>query len=998
VLDDLPFEPGHVKAWEQMYAGLVYTINERRIAMITTSRKSLPASVRNLLGPDTSAEIVVPDLDVSEIAQLCLQMGCPRAHTDTQAKITYFHTSGHPQLVHARLLTLSNENWPPPSSDGLLEKPKDVREQQQQARQLLGACSTDETELLYRASVALGPFRREHIIQLGERANLPRPGDLFDRLVGPWIERVVDDYFELSPLLQNAGAEVWPPEKVTGIHSQLADAILKAKVLSTVDGSHALFHALLGDNATALTGLAISLLEKGTEDVQKAFGGAAFWFLVARVDEGSGALYAGDSALSLLLRMAQFRLCVSADPEIAWRVMDAWEREIVSLDHSPPNLLARLLFLVNALLYVQVPMRPGRVLRMFAEFADLRHAMNESLHKDLFETLPLVHIERDGKQMKIMAILFAVNGMRCKNKSDLLEMLNGLAGLDARLRSELMDDTETAIGYAAVYVDSSFRNECQAETPDWSGLLSAMSTAMDFAVEWGAQALGAHAARIAAVVLDEQCSRSDDALDLLDCAEQRFPAHLSTIEEARGTILLHRKQYDEAVEAFERAAGLRKTWQTDTLDIPIFTLRNAGIAAAHIGRWERAAFFFTQASSCASDLNDTVMTAAFMSDAAFAFWEAGDRTAMLDAMMESIATIDAIDMSERDLGRLWVRRGTAHLLSWLHGEATGGLPAHELDAPRAGMCSRPEYNDEILALPDVPFELMLYLLIKLEYILGSAPKARAQYGPRLEDVTTPAVALLMGEMQIHEALSTGSLSCLPTFLDKMVRGYAAARAEAEGEGAVWSESEASISDAQMRRTLVDGGLLESTLLAALLRCGAESGPCGETPLIERWRSCGTAYAWADDLTAYLDAAESLQRSSAAEKCGALRNREASERDRQLAAVCVAREPENVTPRDVLQAHVFLLEKFSRDPWWAGDMEEVVSELISKTWSEIAQSRFQLLTPAVTVPALEAACAELPESYGKASAVLIAAADATGGRLPPALLRRYRELRDAEEAD
>lgn len=993
LLDDLPYDPGTVKAWEQAYGSLIYTINMRRISMITTSRKAIPASVRNHLGVTNLSEITVPDLDEREIANLCIVLGCSAGQAETHAKVAYLHTLGHPQLVHARLLALSRQGWPPLSVDGLFATPDDVREQQQQTRQLLENLTHEEAELLYRASVALGPFRREHIIRLAELANLPRPGDLFDRLVGPWIERVIENYYELSPLLKNAGAEVWSSVTVAGIHSQLADVILEAKELSTVEGSHALFHAFIGKNASALAGLGMSLIAQGTDEVLKAFGGAAFWFLVARIDEESGALYDGDPALSLLLRMAQYRLCVSAEPEMALRVLDAWEREIVPLDPVPPNLLSRLLFLISGLLYVQVPMRPGRVLRIFEEFAALRQVMNEPKHRDFFESLPLESVDRDGKQMKLLATLFAMNGMRCRNKDDLLEMLGGLAAIDAQLRLEIMDETDAAIGYAIVYVDNAFLHEIRAETPDWSGLLSVMSATMDCAAEWGTSELGAHAARIAAIVLDEQCSRPNDALAILDSAAQRFHVQLPIIEGERGTILLHCKRYDEALSAFECATSLRKPWNADKLDVPIFSLRNAGIAAAHAGRWERAAYFFTQASYCASNVADAIMTAAFLTDAAFARWEAGDRLGMLDAMMGSIAAIDAMDISERDPGRLWVRRGTAHVLNWIHCEARGAQPPRDLEAPRAGMCSRSEYNEEIMALPDVPMDLMLYLLISLEHTLQAEPKARAQYVARLGHVTTPAVTFLMGQLQIHEALSSGALECLPVSVDKMARGYAAVRTVAEPEEAIYYESEVPISDAQIRLALADGGLLESILLAALLRGGTEAASHNVRALIERWCECGSIYVWADDLMAFLDAAESLQRSSTAENCRVMRNRQASHRDRQLAALYIAWDLEDVSLRDLLQAHVFLFEQYSRDHEWGGDVEGVVSEMISSTWSAISRSRFRLLTPAVTAPALEVACSIVPESYSKASAVLIAAADASGGRLPPELLRRYRGLSD-----
>ncbi len=189
-------------------------------------------STSNLLGPLIPSEVLVQDFDEYEIQQLCEQMGCPMQQAETQTKVVYLHTLGHPQLVHARLLTLSRQGWPKVSVDSLFETPEDVREQQQQARQLLDVLPPEEADLLYRASVALAPFRREHIVLLGENANLSHPGDLFDRLVGPWIERSAGDRFVLSPLLKNAGTEVWSQSTIEGIHSQLANRCMIGTVNS----------------------------------------------------------------------------------------------------------------------------------------------------------------------------------------------------------------------------------------------------------------------------------------------------------------------------------------------------------------------------------------------------------------------------------------------------------------------------------------------------------------------------------------------------------------------------------------------------------------------------------------------------------------------------------------------------------------------------------------------------------------------------------------------
>lgn len=994
VLDDLALDPGDVPEWEQILAGLVYTAKARQVLVIATSRKPVPARLCNALGLSASSEFIVPDFDEAEIRKLCVQLGCQDGkQAGIHAEVAYLHTSGHPQLIHARLLTLSRQGWPRLSTDSLLATPEDVREQQEQARQLLHALATDERDLLYRASVALAPFRREHIVILGEKANLSHPGDVLDRLVGPWIERSTEGRFELSPLLRNAAREVWSQEIIEGIHSEMADAILMGKELSITDGSHALLHAFIGKNRQALTGLAISLTTQASEEVQKAIAENAFWLLGTQVDDKSGLLFEPDPHLSLLLRMLQFRLCAVAEPDRAPRILEAWEREVSRFDDSPENLCSRMLFYTSGLLYVQVPLPFRRVLRLFKELASVRQAMMAPECQELFGPIPLTEIDKDGRPVNLLATLFGVNGMRCKTKEDLDELLNGLTKLGGELRQELLGAFNMPEGYASAYVNSAYLGEGKAETPDWQTCLAVLSKTMGCATDWGSPSLGAAAARAASIVLDEHLNQPDEALAILDDGAERFPSHVWLIEEHRGTVLLHAKRYKEAVTVFTHALEGREDGHLEVLHAPFFSFRNAGIAAARAKRWDVAADFFHRGHRCAMALDDRVFAVAFQADAAYAFWEAGRPQEMLASLRSSIELVDAMERSKTDPGPFWVFRVTAHTLSWIRSVVEDGQPLPELATPLPGMCSNPERNEEILTLPDVPFELTLYFLIRLEKALQSEPLALARYGAKLDGMSLPAIAVFMSLLRIEEAFSSGSFNGLPALVDKQVRGYLASRKLVSDGKQPWAAAEEQVPEEQVRKALLEEDFLEGLFLAALLRA-CHSGThdvCAKC--VQEWRASAVAVSWHNDLTEYLNRAEALHRLSANELRKTLHDSEAPTRDRQLASLFLAHGQSGVGLRDLLQAHVFLLDRFSQSCIWGKYIEEALSTIIASAWAQRAKARFALCTPQITGPALEAACSLPKESFGKAAAVLLAAADATGVKIPQALVDRYRQLRD-----
>jgi len=592
-----------------------------------------------------------------------------------------------------------------------------------------------------------------------------------------------------------------------------------------------------------------------------------------------------------------------------------------------------------------------------------------------------------------LANLFGINGMRCQSMEDLEECLQGLSELTEELRQELLGAFDMPEGYASVYVDNAFLNEFRAEKPDWNDSLSVLRKAMDFATEWESPSLGAYAARTSSIILDEHLDRRDDALAILDEAAKRFSSHSWIIEEQRGTVFLNCERYNEAVAVFDRALEGRDDGKLGILHAPFFSFRNAGIAAARTDRWDLAAEFFQRGHNCAAALDDSVFAAAFLTDAAYAYWEAGRSQEMLESLRSSIALIDAMERSKSDLGQFWVFRVTAHTISWIRNVVENSQPPPELTKPFAGMCSNPKRSEEILTLPDVPFELTLYFLIRIEHALKAKPLALAKYGARLDKMKVPVIAMFMSLLRIKETFSSESLGRLPGLIDKMVRAYVASKTVMANGKPPWSTADQLMSEEQVRQTLLDEDFLDGPFLAALLLSCVAGTSSACSKYIEQWRSSVANLSWAEELVMYLYTAEALRRSSVSELRIVLQNNEASPRDRQLASLFISQRPSDVGFPDLLQAHVFLLDRFSQSSFWGQHVEEALSRMIASAWAQKAQARFALCTPNVSGPALEAACSMESECFGKSAAILLAAADAIGIRLPQPLATRYRQLRD-----
>ena len=101
----------------------------------------------------------MPKLTEPELTELAVRLGCPEnmAQQLTQ-KVVEFQTGGHPQLAHARLLTLSRTGWPAPTGEELVSIPVEVAQIRSEARQLMRDMAASEIEMLYRLSLIGGIF------------------------------------------------------------------------------------------------------------------------------------------------------------------------------------------------------------------------------------------------------------------------------------------------------------------------------------------------------------------------------------------------------------------------------------------------------------------------------------------------------------------------------------------------------------------------------------------------------------------------------------------------------------------------------------------------------------------------------------------------------------------------------------------------------------------------------------------------------------------------
>jgi|GEM_PF-2434062 len=990
ILDDLDLDPRFYRQWEVTLCGLLYTIKSRGSFVIVTSQRGMPSQIRMSGEFNLESELSLPDIKKYEAEELCRNLGCvDEVKVENLSKIALLCSAGHPQMLHAHLLHYEKQNWPEVSLSMLTDTPENVREKQTQARQLLNLLNDEDRKVAYFSSVSLPPFRREWIISVSESGGCNFPGDSFDRLVGPWIEAQGQDRFVVSPLLTSAAKDVWSATKVQKVHADLADAILYSKTISPNDGAKVLFHALQGKNSGTLVGL-ISSFSSADNDLIYAVGKSALWFLTLKVGDGEGLIYPDNQCVSLILRGGQFRLCSAAAPENALAVMDAWEWEVNQVDNKVESLTQKMLFYVSALMTsnVRVPMK--RILGFLTDLDTVLTEMKMPEFVTAFESAPTFDLPGNGQSL--ISSMFSVTALRVLGMDDLEQILEGLEKVSNNLRVELFRAFELEEDSSMMFVNGAYLGENRKESPDWKGCITILRKAMSKAGIWGLSSFGAYAARAISIIYDEELGQENNALQVLDEGGDLFPSEAQMLEGHRGNVYLHAGRDLDAYDCFEKALPRNGDLVSKRFHMYMIEFRNAGVTSSKLGFWGKAAYYFLQGSLASSKIEEKATEAGFLTDAAYMYWKDGDSDKMLDCLLKSVKILDGLSISKENLKAYWVFRTTANCIGWIKNVPVYKEIPAELSEPLPGYCSIFEPNERVLELPDVPYVLMLFSLVVLERNITGGDSAFSAYGTFLESAKEPGISMLVNQLRLEDAFSTGDDENLTLLLDKQVRSYLISKKLHESGRQPWEVSEVGISDEELRNAIVDQGFLYGAILSALVTGFSDDDVTFALKKISKWRETMQEVCWGVDLTNHLDIAQELLESSIPDLKLALRASNRGEFVKVLASMILAHHPSECEPRDLLQTHVHLLDYFHLniifDNHWG---EEKVSKIITSGWQQKCNTRFAMQLPNINGPELEACCSLKPESFAKAASVLLAGAKAFGIILPSKLSGRYVTL-------
>lgn len=961
VLDDLDVA-GDMRLLEGVLARISSVQRSRGAKLMITAAQELPQRLRRILGVDDASTFRVPAFSRLDIANFLAERGCADLELAQRwAGPIWFTTSGHPQLVHARVAALEIAGFPEPTSRDIVVTPHEISDARLEARKLISDLEPAARELLYRLSLTTHAFNREFALTIA--AALPalaEPGNAFDRLVGPWIESIGSDLYRISPLVRSAGAEVYGESWAKEMHRLIAHILLRPRTLLPLQVSAALAHALIAKDDAVFVRLVVGLARAETA-AWRALGEAASWFLYVATERGMS-LPLEHVGTKFFIRILQYRMATAIDDDVAHSIVARLDEEIPSGTTDNRTRLARHMFLTQMLVNIEArwPL-PDLVLRC-VEHMRLTEELGEVLAQPGDEAAGEFSGPRGRAEMTAHMLVPRVHTPT--ELSALLDTLQGLSLADRQLILEPISQKEIV---ARVLFDRPWMVVFKSTHPDWPGFRALVERAYAMAREAGVRGIAEVAAKAIARIVDEDVGAPREALEIAE-RHVREIGDSPSLQDGRAKIHYRLGETERALQLWSEALPV---WQVDGFDIaPSLSYREAACAAAVLGRWSEAARFFRRGADRDMTGDRPTVKAGFLIDAGFVEWKGGQYRAAVGDFDSGLRLLEPLQ-NEAGTDPLYsVQKRAAQMLKWLAASTEGRL-ATDVPEPPIGWCSLSDPLPESDRPRQAPLDFLFSELLRLEHFSEAGEALWQRHSSKLKDSRFGIVRRQVTELEILRRFRVLDMEKFPIVAAEYIDACLICHEYYRLGGLS--------ADQPLPADAVPGTgpeHLEHTrrllLMAAMVLVARDRLTLS---VIAGWRAAIVQRGITSELDPWMTVLEGLFISCTVDPDSLLYGPGQDWTLQQLASVRVA-TTDDTSPEMMLTCHALWLRgigTLSIRDWIASD----IAAVIESAWRKLAQRPFLLVAPATSVPALLAACDAPEVGWTKVRGILLAALDASG---------------------
>jgi tetratricopeptide (TPR) repeat protein len=987
IIDDLPWDKLDGGASTAL-RGLAFIARRRGARVIFTNQRPPTARELATAGMSDACVYSAPALSRGEIGEIALRLGCQdKALAAAWAVFVAGQTSGHPQLVHAHLIGLRARNWPRLSEAELEATGKDVQDERARRQILLADLQPSEVELLQRLTVFVTSFRRDHALGISQRMKpISNAGAAFERLRGPWIEPVTSDYYQLSPLLGKSLLEGLSEKRTKAIHTAAVKTVIGCPPVQATDVSSVLLNAIEGGDSSDASGIMCRLMMAPIEHAT-AVRHMLAWVIFIKTD--GSPVFPDWPGVDFLFRLLQFDVASELNPKHCMEFLAHCDAIIANTtDGEGANALRGLL--AFSLVKIDTPVVP--IARLFwcaaVLKADVAFLESGGRKLDLDSAFsPMFQAESREDQVEVFVATRIIGDKA--NADRLRSLLETLEQASEEERSQYLRMISRLKGGVFLAFDRLWLDEEKKTTRTWEPLLDLFERFLARALEWKSDLFASAAARAIAIIRHEYLDDSAGATKALESIAPVDMELAAALNEQKGNIALGAKLYEEAQGLFE--SGIKHNFWTGLTQGNVVVCRQkAGTAAGYIPNWTASAAHFYEGSKIALAEEDYVRAFGMLADAAYAYWQGGDKPTAVIRLGEALELAPRLPEPGSDLAALRALKCFGHLvhqLAWRRFERT----AADAGVILPGMCSDSRPNEKLRELPPpvVPFYWLLVLWLEFEHV-PSLPHW-AKIAPELRKSKRPALRCFFLELEMKRLLRSGDFDGVARCALEMADAFAVlCTLKVEHPNPIEERPEGLPGQSF---GFIEPFPIPLVLLSALSLAVKERKDT--VPILAAWRQAARDCLVEQELVKWIDAIVAALGGSLNEATiGLLQGQ-----DQWLRwghALRMLHE-EKCPPEPLLAATIFfaLMRWTTAQFSWLVETVRALDELCSIRWQAACENRYAFRSPTLFIPDLKSLAGNPKGTLAHLSELALAAAPAVTLRIPKEVLD---EMKDRAKKD
>lgn len=714
IIDDLP--------WDELDAAL---FNILRVLARVARSKNAHIVLTNQIAPNSTQLnnaglhdiniVPAPRMSEKEIGELCTKHGCPSgSFADAWAKILDINTSGHPQLVHASVLGLKSKDWPELSNDeyrNLIGLMNDARSESQR---LLAERTEREIELLTRLCGFIGNFTREQALELASRLEPVTGASVsFNTLLGPWIEKVSNNRFKVSPLIGRSLLQECPKRRQNEIQTATSESILACQPVDGSDAADALFNALLGNAGSIVTAIVLQFIQTEHKN-ESGMHICLSWILHIKYENFT--VFQKWPELKFMFKTLEFRVSTTLAPERSSEILNECYEYIKSPESENIRVLRKTTLAHAILVSLEAKISINHVFWAFEALKDAQTEIEQDIASGKYREFDTdAHGLPDSKWSTKNGLCVTI-WPRVKTLKDLDALIEFLKNTNEDVRDKYLRQLVSMKCLALSALDQIWVGEDKrpADERNWDSTLEVFQKLRDLSLSWGCHALAACAARGISIINNEYLKDTEAAERTVIGIDTSDREVFSIISELLGKTAYDNEHYGEAFEHFENALKANP-WDELGAASALNLHHHAGKASGDAKKWEESARHFRTAKELAEQDGNLIRAAAFATDSAHSEWELGNYEEALDLFAQALVYCEKFGSG--DLLEIKVQKILGNNVMRLSYEKN---MANRIDKEAStpispGMCSNLETHEDIRKLPKPMLDFVWLFLLKIEF-------------------------------------------------------------------------------------------------------------------------------------------------------------------------------------------------------------------------------------------------------------------------------------------